>query len=56
MGFLKTKNRVNILLSRTKKGMYLIGNAATLGTNEKSKTWPEILKLIEKEIVWSSTP
>ncbi|WPJ66294.1 hypothetical protein SMAC4_09204 [Sordaria macrospora] len=29
VGFLKLKNRINVLLSRVQHGMYLIGNAAT---------------------------
>lgn len=29
VGFLKLKNRINVLLSRVQEGMYLIGNAAT---------------------------
>jgi superfamily I DNA and/or RNA helicase len=29
VGFLKTSNRINVLLSRAKHGMYLIGNSRT---------------------------
>ena len=29
VGFLKTTNRINVLLSRAKHGMYIIGNADT---------------------------
>lgn len=28
-GFLRTSNRINVLLSRAKNGMYIIGNSAT---------------------------
>ncbi|KAF2210305.1 hypothetical protein CERZMDRAFT_18672, partial [Cercospora zeae-maydis SCOH1-5] len=28
-GFLRTPNRINILLSRTKYGIYILGNSAT---------------------------
>lgn len=31
VGFLKTSNRINVLLSRAQHGMYLIGNASTYG-------------------------
>lgn len=31
VGFLKTKNRINVLLSRAQHGMYLIGSARTYG-------------------------
>lgn len=44
VGFVKEKNRANVLLSRAKKGMYLIANAATLGTNPSSKMWPQVLR------------
>lgn len=30
IGFLATSNRVNVMLSRAKHGMYLLGNQATL--------------------------
>ncbi|GAQ90342.1 NF-X1 zinc finger and helicase domain protein [Klebsormidium nitens] len=46
VGFVKEKNRANVLLSRAKKGMYLVGNAATLGANPSAKMWPQVLRLI----------
>ncbi|KAG0302743.1 hypothetical protein BGZ98_007268 [Dissophora globulifera] len=42
IGFLKSSNRTNVLLSRAQHGMYLIGNA-TLMENAKNGLWPNIV-------------
>lgn len=39
IGFLKTSNRVNVMLSRAKHGMYILGHAETLTANKKSNMW-----------------
>ncbi|KAF8465537.1 P-loop containing nucleoside triphosphate hydrolase protein [Kalaharituber pfeilii] len=44
-GFLKTKNRINVLLSRAKEGMYIIGNADTCG---RVPMWNEIISMLEQ--------
>ncbi|KAK6358043.1 hypothetical protein TWF730_007397 [Orbilia blumenaviensis] len=43
-GFLKTTNRMNVLLSRAKHGMYIIGDAAT---STHVPMWHEVLTLLE---------
>ncbi len=43
VGFLKTKNRINVLLSRSQLGLYLIGNTETYST---TPMWTEILGML----------
>lgn len=43
VGFLKTTNRVNVLLSRAQYGMYLIGNAETYSTVDM---WQKVLDML----------
>ncbi|OOF93584.1 hypothetical protein ASPCADRAFT_517135 [Aspergillus carbonarius ITEM 5010] len=43
-GFLRTSNRINVLLSRAKHGMYIIGNSATSGGVEMWQKVVDILK------------
>lgn len=45
-GFLSTTNRINVLLSRAKHGMYLIGNADTYG---KVPMWTEVITMLRDE-------
>ncbi|KAL3140347.1 hypothetical protein ABBQ38_004611 [Trebouxia sp. C0009 RCD-2024] len=47
IGFLKTSNRVNVMLSRAKHGMYILGHAETLTANKKSNMWHEVLDMLE---------
>ncbi|KAH7040050.1 uncharacterized protein B0I36DRAFT_234919 [Microdochium trichocladiopsis] len=42
-GFLKTSNRINVLLSRAKHGMYVIGNSSTYGGVQM---WSEVLDIL----------
>ena len=42
IGFLKTSNRINVMLSRAKHGMYILGHAETLTANKKSNMWHEV--------------
>jgi hypothetical protein len=44
VGFLKTKNRINVLLSRGQHGMYLIGNTDTYSN---VPMWAQILGMLE---------
>ncbi|RAH81245.1 hypothetical protein BO86DRAFT_448597 [Aspergillus japonicus CBS 114.51] len=44
-GFLKSPNRINVLLSRAKHGMYLIGDANTAST---APMWSAVIDLFEK--------
>lgn len=45
IGFLKTNNRINVLLSRAQHGMYLIGNTNTYSTQPM---WGQILAMLQK--------
>lgn len=44
-GFLKTSNRINVLLSRAKHGMYIIGSTATA---RSVLMWDTVIKTLEK--------
>ena len=43
-GFLKTSNRINVLLSRARHGMYVIGNAHTARSIPR---WDQIIEILE---------
>ncbi|KAF9370074.1 hypothetical protein CPC16_003976, partial [Podila verticillata] len=43
IGFLKSSNRTNVLLSRAQHGMFLLGNA-TIMAHEKNGIWPSVIK------------
>lgn len=48
VGFLRTSNRINVLLSRAKHGMYIIGNSSTyLGSGVQM--WTEVYRLLEED-------
>ncbi|KAF2463801.1 P-loop containing nucleoside triphosphate hydrolase protein [Lindgomyces ingoldianus] len=44
-GFLKTINRINVLLSRAKHGMYIIGNSAT---SAGVPMWSQVIDILKK--------
>ncbi|KAH8663361.1 hypothetical protein BGZ60DRAFT_489915 [Tricladium varicosporioides] len=44
-GFLKTSNRINVLLSRAQHGMYIIGNSDTA---RPVPMWAEVLSILER--------
>ena len=44
VGFLKTTNRINVLLSRAQHGMYLIGNTDTYSN---IKMWAQVISMLE---------
>jgi len=44
-GFLKTSNRINVLLSRAQYGMYIIGNSDTA---RPVPMWAEVLSILER--------
>ncbi|KAI5811330.1 hypothetical protein DFH27DRAFT_21800 [Peziza echinospora] len=46
VGFLKTSNRVNVLLSRAKHGMYIIGSADTARC---IPMWSDVLSMLAKD-------
>ena len=43
-GFLRTSNRINVLLSRAQHGMYIIGNAQT---SSHVPMWAEVLSILQ---------
>ena len=45
VGFLKTTNRINVLLSRARHGMYIIGNTATAETVEM---WASVIGTLKQ--------
>lgn len=45
-GFLRTPNRINVLLSRAQHGMYLIGNADTAST---AQMWEDVISIFKHE-------
>eukprot|EP00960_Hanusia_phi_P066370 766386-Hanusia_phi.AAC.3 len=45
-GFMKVENRVNVLLSRAKHGMYLIGDKDTL--TFRDETWSNVIRLLSE--------
>ncbi|KAF9159201.1 hypothetical protein DFQ26_006819 [Actinomortierella ambigua] len=47
IGFLKSPNRTNVLLSRARHGMYLIGNARLMDQS-KNGLWPNIVAEMEQ--------
>ncbi|TKA79542.1 hypothetical protein B0A49_00387 [Cryomyces minteri] len=44
-GFLKTSNRINVLLSRAKHGMYILGNTKTYST---VPMWAKVISILEQ--------
>ncbi|PYI11934.1 P-loop containing nucleoside triphosphate hydrolase protein [Aspergillus sclerotiicarbonarius CBS 121057] len=46
-GFLKMPNRINVLLSRAKHGMYIIGDASTASS---APMWSSVIQLLEKGV------
>ncbi|KAJ8129480.1 hypothetical protein O1611_g4151 [Lasiodiplodia mahajangana] len=45
-GFLKTSNRINVLLSRAKHGMYIFGNSTTYAN---VRMWSDIISMLKAE-------
>ena len=45
-GFLKTSNRINVLLSRARHGMYIIGNA---NTARRIPMWDKVLTILDND-------
>lgn len=45
IGFLKSDNRTNVLLSRAMHGMYMLGNADLLG--ERLKLWKQVIDILK---------
>nr|KAJ3420409.1 hypothetical protein HK105_005699 [Polyrhizophydium stewartii] len=55
IGFLRTSNRINVLLSRAKEGMFVLGNQMLL--RSKSKMWSQVLDIfLEKDSIGPHLP
>ncbi|KAL9094875.1 MAG: hypothetical protein Q9165_002824 [Trypethelium subeluteriae] len=52
-GFLRTSNRINVLLSRAKHGMYIIGNA---DTSYKVDMWAHVIKMLDRDDNFGDRP
>ncbi|KAF9967370.1 hypothetical protein BGZ70_009832 [Mortierella alpina] len=48
IGFLKSSNRTNVLLSRAKHGMYLIGDAALMNKPQNG-IWPQVITELDRK-------
>ncbi|CAD7696268.1 unnamed protein product [Ostreobium quekettii] len=46
IGFLKSEHRANVLLSRAKMGMYILGNARTLRSYREDGMWNGVLDVL----------
>ncbi|KAK3614181.1 hypothetical protein LTR56_027417 [Elasticomyces elasticus] len=51
-GFLKTSNRINVLLSRAKNGMYIIGNGDTMSQVEM---WADVMQIFKQDHCFGPT-
>jgi len=49
IGFLKTMNRTNVLLSRAMHGMYILGNSRTLRIKKSHAMWANVLDQLEAQ-------
>ncbi|KAF9966742.1 hypothetical protein BGZ70_001435 [Mortierella alpina] len=47
IGFLKSPNRANVLLSRAKHGMFLLGNAGLM-RQERNGIWPKVIEELDR--------
>ncbi|PFH53777.1 hypothetical protein AMATHDRAFT_73192 [Amanita thiersii Skay4041] len=47
VGFLKSKNRTNVAISRAKHGLYILGNAMQLAS--KSEIWRHIIEELQRQ-------
>ncbi|KXZ55297.1 hypothetical protein GPECTOR_3g432 [Gonium pectorale] len=52
IGFLKMRNRVNVMLSRAQHGMYILANTSTLmsdSNTRKTPLWARVRELLERQ-------
>lgn len=49
IGFVGVENRINVMLSRAKEGMYILGNVQSLEACEKTTMWKDVLKMMREE-------
>ncbi|CAI2167409.1 17623_t:CDS:2 [Funneliformis geosporum] len=47
IGFLRSKNRSNVLLSRARQGMYLLGNSELMASESKDM-WAPVIKILDE--------
>jgi hypothetical protein len=53
-GFLKIENRVNVMLSRAKHGMYILGSKSTLEACKGAKMFNSVLRILQQKGVIGS--
>lgn len=57
VGFLKFRNRVNVMLTRAKHGMYIIGSAETIRSSPKAHMFQKVLDILSSQhLVGPSIP
>lgn len=49
IGFVGVEHRINVLLSRAKEGMYLLGNAKSLQAYHKNTAWVAVLRQLRNQ-------
>ncbi len=50
IGFLKMRNRINVLLSRARHGLIMLGNAASLEANKRrAPMWHQVLDMLDQQ-------
>ena len=57
IGFMSASERVNVLLSRARDGLIMIGDANTFLEAKGSKVWPRLFELLkERSYIFSGLP
>jgi hypothetical protein len=54
IGFLKTKNRVNVMLSRAKHGMIILGSASTIQKAKSTSMLSQVIDILKKNKYFGS--
>lgn len=49
VGFLKSRNRVNVMLTRAKHGLYIIGSAETIRSSPKAHMFHKVLDILSSQ-------
>ena len=49
IGFVGIQNRINVMLSRAREGMYILGNCESLEAFSKNTMWRDVLTIMREE-------